>query len=688
MSVLKLSYDYLPSALKQCFAYCSLFPKDYEFKNTELVRLWMAQGYVEPLKESLGMEEDVADQYFLELLRRNFFQDVKENVTNDIIRCKMHDLVHDLAQHVAGGESIVVKGTAAQFTNRLVHANLCGGEMLSEVPQSLLVARNLRSLLLKGFSISSSTIKELFLKFGSLRALESCSIEIVPESIGRLRHLRYLNLSGSPIEFLPSGITKLDNLKTLDVNYCRKLKQLPRGLTKLSNLTQLGTRGCPFTDLPPNFGRMKSLLVLNRFIVGQNNGLDALADLNLRGKLEIVCLRRRINAVLEARVANLIEKKQLVSLSFHFEHHGEQAAVATRDDELLNSLQLPPNLKDLQFSGRKGSSFPRSFPRRMLNDLPKLVQIHIQRCDSCQALPIFSRLPLLRDLYLRELKALEYVEADDFRDSDRVSDSPVYFPALESLTLHCMGELKRWSKVEHDDNVHLGPCSLFPRLRILEIRGCRKSMSLPAMLQLESLIASGIHGELLTSILASSSSTPTLKYLHIESIELISLSFRNQYSMRELYMKDCGSLRNISDGMQCLSALETLGIENCEDVDAWDTSVWEGLKSLRTLEILGMPNLQVLPQGITCLTTLQNLCIVGLLNLTALPENIGDYSQLCDLSIKWSPKLTAVPQSFSSLTSLQTLRIDCCPELEKRCQQPDGPDWPLIRHIPTVMFDW
>ncbi|KAK9689293.1 hypothetical protein RND81_09G049800 [Saponaria officinalis] len=348
MPVLKLSYDYLPSALKQCFAYCSLFPKDYEFKNTELVRLWMAQGYVEPLKESLGMEEDVADQYFLELLRRNFFQDVKENVTNDIIRCKMHDLVHDLAQHVAGGESIVVKGTAAQFTNRLVHANLCGGEMLSEVPQSLLVARNLRSLLLKGFSISSSTIKELFLKFGSLRALESCSIEIVPESIGRLRHLRYLNLSGSPIEFLPSGITKLDNLKTLDVNYCRRLKELPRGLTKLSNLTQLGTRGCPFTDLTPNFGRMKSLLVLNRFIVGQNNGLDALADLNLRGKLEIVCLRRRINAVLEARVANLIEKKQLVSLSFHFEHHGEPAAVATRDDELLNSLQLPPNLKDLQ----------------------------------------------------------------------------------------------------------------------------------------------------------------------------------------------------------------------------------------------------------------------------------------------------------------------------------------------------
>ncbi|KAK9689280.1 hypothetical protein RND81_09G048900 [Saponaria officinalis] len=115
-------------------------------------------------------------------------------------------------------------------------------------------------------------------------------------------------------------------------------------------------------------------------------------------------------------------------------------------------------------------------------------------------------------------------------------------------------------------------------------------------------------------------------------------------------------------------------------------NVWEGLKSLRMLEVVEMPYLQVLPQGITSLTTLQHLWISGLVNLTALPENIGGLPQLCFLTIQNCPKLTAVPQSLRGLTSLRRLWIYNCPELEKRCQQPDGPGWPLIRHIPTVKF--
>ncbi|GJN29383.1 hypothetical protein PR202_gb17607 [Eleusine coracana subsp. coracana] len=43
MPALKLSYDYLPFHLQQCFYYCALFPQDYKFDSTELIHFWLGQ---------------------------------------------------------------------------------------------------------------------------------------------------------------------------------------------------------------------------------------------------------------------------------------------------------------------------------------------------------------------------------------------------------------------------------------------------------------------------------------------------------------------------------------------------------------------------------------------------------------------------------------------------------------------
>ncbi|PHT39108.1 hypothetical protein CQW23_22681 [Capsicum baccatum] len=107
---LAISYNYLARHLKICFTYCPLFPKDFLIQRSDLIDMWIAQGFIQSTTSNRDDVEDVANSYFMDLLRRSFFQETEEHEFPFFQETeldsphfyKMHDLIHDLAKEVAG----------------------------------------------------------------------------------------------------------------------------------------------------------------------------------------------------------------------------------------------------------------------------------------------------------------------------------------------------------------------------------------------------------------------------------------------------------------------------------------------------------------------------------------------------------------------------------------------------------
>ncbi|WMV55594.1 hypothetical protein MTR67_048979 [Solanum verrucosum] len=90
LPALMLSYNDLPTYLKQCFAYCAIYPKDSPFCKDQVIHLWIANGLVQQFRSG--------NQYFLELRSRSLFEMVPASSKRDVDKFLMHDLVNDLAQ--------------------------------------------------------------------------------------------------------------------------------------------------------------------------------------------------------------------------------------------------------------------------------------------------------------------------------------------------------------------------------------------------------------------------------------------------------------------------------------------------------------------------------------------------------------------------------------------------------------
>ncbi|KAL5543357.1 hypothetical protein UlMin_007141 [Ulmus minor] len=634
-------YGDLPQHLKDCIAYCSLFPKDHEFDESTLKKIWVAQGFTSERNDpDSGQNLDI-------LVHKEFFRKVQTEGSATQSKCKIADAMPEVVRFVGGKRCINLDSVyqiSGDHTRTQSTHNVSFDFPLSSlrrIPTSLKSKKRIRSLVVFPYQQSGkckdgsnqAIFDAIVSNFKSLRTLDLhySGIRTVPRKIDSLEYLRFLDLSkNTKMKVLPNSITKLRNLQTLKLSWCFELQELPRDIKKLVKLRHLEIDGCyNLTHMPSGLSKLTDLQTLSQFVLredantvrGHVGELQELRYLKkLQGDLQIRNLRPRDN------VRYCLEKKDLQSLTLDW----------VADDEELHesSLSEPITIPSLAFNGYGGADLLHS-----LSTYQSLKKLELRRCSECKFLPPLHSCTSLKTLVLDDMTKLEYIAEDK-----------VIFPKLEELRLTELPMLKGWWKSTSPKANH--EVTSFPTLSKLSIEDCPELVSMPPF--------------------------PKLK----EGLVLDSIKRKPFEQM--MIMADRASSSSSSSSASSLSDLKNLsiiGIEELKDIDAKEIK-WEALKSLQFLRLEYLPGLESLPDGLRRITSLRELNIWRC-NFTHIPDWIGELKSLKKLSIWVCPKMESLPQKISSM-KLLTLEIEECPMLLQRCLRNAGADWEKISRIPDL----
>nr|UBY07551.1 NBS-LRR disease resistance protein [Dasypyrum villosum] len=590
MPILKLSYKHLSSEMKQCFAFCALFPKDYEMQKDMLIQLWMANGFIQ--EEGTMDLTQKAEFIFHELLWRSFLQEMK--VKDDIyygvyetIVCKMHDLMHDLAKDVTNEcvtiEELMEQKALVKYARHLQLEKVKKSEVFNG-------KTSLRTLL-----APSRTHQDLkWLPHVSLRALQSVCTSFKAENAN---HLRYLDLSSCSVDArLLHSICLLYNLQTLRLNDCSELQQLPEDMmVSLGKLIHLYLFGCHKLErMPRNIGQLKNLRTLTTFIVDTRDGcgVEELKDLrHLSNRMELYNLRK-IKSAKHAKEANLHQKQNLSELLFSWclRRFDDPENEACNGEEVLQSLEPHSKMQILELYGYGGLEIPQWMREpQMFHCLRKLIIANCSRCKNIPAVWLSPSLEYLQLVNIDKLKTL----CDNLCIEGRACSTPLQlFPKLKQMILEELCSLEGWA--ENSAGVAIDSLVIFPVLEKLEIGCCPKVASFPLSPVLKSLkLARYYLGvERVWDIPRLPTSLEILWIQCFGGLVVLTSNLGDLAKLRELLVNSCKSLKGLPDGMDGLTSLRELEIRGCPAVEEFPNGLLQRLPALDSLDIQGCPELE------------------------------------------------------------------------------------------------
>lgn len=660
LSGLPIAAKVVARHLKQCFAYCSIFPRGWEFEAEQLILQWIAQGFVHP--DGCRRMEDIGKEYINDLCNKSFAIQKKEFVSYYV----MPPVIYELAKAVATEECFRIgddEWTRIPSSVRHLSVHL---DSLSALDDTIPYT-NLRTLIFLTSNtvapIKASIPQVVLDNVKSLRVLDlsPCMMDRLPDSIRQCVHLRYLNISSTTITTLPEFLCKLYHLQVLNLSGCR-LGKLPSRMNNLVNLRHL-TAANQIVSSITDIGRLKCLQRLPIFKVTreQTQSIVQLGYLlELQGSLQIRNLEN-INTPDDAKEAMLCKKGQLSVLQLMWAPDRDEVNT-NREEDVLEALQPHENLKRLDIMGWMGVKSPSWLENEWLGNLE---HIFLSGCNAWEQLPPLGQLTSVRTIWLQRLKMLRQIGPEAYGSSSQQEP----FQSLEELVLDDMPELNEWLWSGHTmmnlHNVVIKDCKKLKALppvppNLTEITTAKKGYWMPYH-----------HDVKLAHATTARSSVSSLCIFNCPLL-LASLSSPTTSEITASF----GLLRSIiTDQMTILRSpllrerlelIESLDIQDCSEITSFTAHDNDVLLQLKSL---------------------QSLCISGCNTLQSLPSTLSRIQSLYKLVLWNCPALESLPEEPLPL-SIRKIEVALChPHLKERLIKEYGVDWPKIAHIPWIEID-
>ncbi|KAK7407110.1 hypothetical protein VNO78_08753 [Psophocarpus tetragonolobus] len=459
-TVFNLSFNDLPYHLKYCFLYLSIFPENYPIQRMRLIRLWIAEGFIEA-KEG-KTKENVADDYLKELLNRNLLQVAGTTSDGRVKTLRIHDLVREIIILKSKDQNFVsiVKEQSVSWPEKIRRLSVHGTLPYQQQQRS---GSQLRSLLMFGVA-ENLPLGKLFpggFKLLSVLDYQDAPLKKFPVAVIDLYHLRYLSLRNTKVKMVPGHIIgNLHNLETLDLKKT-SVRELPVDILKLQKLRHLLVYQFKIKGYaqfyskhgfkaPNGIGNLQSLQKLCFVEANQDCGMiiRQLAELSQLRRLGILKLREEDGKAFCLSIERLTN---LLALSVTSEEENKviDLTLLCTPPPFLNRLYLSGRLQELPSWIQSLQSLARLFLKWSCLNYDPLVYL--------QDLPNLAHLELLQVyngdiLHFRcgKFKKLKILGLDKFDGLKQVTVGKDAMPCLERLSIGRCELLKKVpSGIEH-----------------------------------------------------------------------------------------------------------------------------------------------------------------------------------------------------------------------------------------------